>query len=148
MNFKASSSSGSSELPADLLPVTISFLLTAVDKLFPNRGCSEVSFAFESGHGEPRVRVAAITDLEGSIILEQQRILDWRFGLSPRLRDLLEAAGELHLDEHFPEWCDGDGSTGTLIFTIRREPDGAIGVHPRGVAWKASASSGNPSLSA
>jgi hypothetical protein len=138
MNFKASSSSKSSELPTDLLPVTISFLLTATDKLFPNRGCSELSFAFESGYGEPRIRVAAITDSEGCIILEQQRILDWRFESSPRLGDLLEAAAELHLDEEFPEWCDGAGSTGSLIFTIRREPDGAIGVHPRGIAWKAS----------
>lgn len=80
--------------------------------------------------------MAAITDSEGCIILEQQRILDWSFGSSPRLGDLLETAAELHLDEHFPEWCDGSGSTGTLIFTIRREPDGAIGVHPRGVAWR------------
>ncbi len=138
MNFKALFPSESSEIPADLLPVTISLLLTAIEKLFPNRGCSEVSFTFESGYGDPRISVAAITDSEGCIILEQQRILDWRFGSSPRLGDLLEAAAELHLDEEFPEWCDGHGSTGTLVFTIRREPDGAIGVHPRGIAWRSS----------
>lgn len=136
MNFKASSSDVSSNLPADLLPVTISLLLTAIDKLFPHRGCSELSFAFESEHGDPKIRIAAITDSEGCIILEQQRILDWNAESSPRLGDLLEAAAELHLDEHFPEWCDGSGSTGTLLFTIRREADGAIGVHPRGIAWK------------
>jgi hypothetical protein len=135
MNF-TTPPAGASELPADLLPVTISLLLTAIDQLFPNRGCSEVSFAFESGYGEPGIRIAAITDAEGSIILEQQRILDWRFESSPRLGDLLETAAELHLDEHFPEWCDGSGSTGTLLFTIRCEPDGAIGVHPRGIAWR------------
>jgi hypothetical protein len=136
MNFKAFSSPGASELPPDLLPVTISLLITAMDKIFPNRGCSEVSFAFKSSYGEPTIRVAAITDSEGCIILEQQRILDWRFDSSPQLGDLLETAAELHLDEQFPEWCDGSGSTGTLIFTIRREQDGAIGVHPRGIAWK------------
>ena len=135
MNFKTLPA-GSSELPADLLPVTISLLLTAMERFFPNRGCSEVSFAFESEHGETCIRIAAITDSEGCIILEQQRILDWRAESSPRLGDLLEAAAELHLDEHFPEWCDGSGSTGTLLFTIRREPDGAIGVHPRGIAWR------------
>jgi hypothetical protein len=148
MNFKSSSPAGSSELPADLLPVTISLLLTAIDKLFPRRGCSEVSFAFESGNGEPEIRVAAITDAEGCIVLEQQRILDWRFESSPRLGDLLEAAAELHLDEQFPEWCDGSGSTGTLLFTIRREPDGAIGVHPRGIAWMSLTPGQDPSLSA
>lgn len=147
MNFIASSPSGSSEVPADLLPVTISFLLTAIDKLFPNRGCSEVSFAFKSSYGEPSIRVAAITDSEGCIILEQQRILDWRFESSPPLGDLLETAVELHLDEQFPEWCDGSGSTGTLIFTILREPDGAIGVHPRGIAWRTNSGQG-PSLPA
>ena len=143
MNFKASSTSGSPEIPADLLPVTISFLLTAIDKLFPNRGCSEVSFAFESGYGDPKVRVAAITDSEGCVILEQQRILHWCLGSSPCLGDLLETAAELHLDEQFPEWCYGDGSTGTLIFTICREPDGAIGVHPRGIAWRSSLDQGS-----
>jgi hypothetical protein len=148
MNFKAMSPAGSSDLPADLLPVTISLLLTAIDKLFPNRGCSEISFAFESGHGAPNIRIAAITDSEGCIILEQQRILDWSAESSPPLGDLLETAAELHLDEHFPEWCDGSGSTGTLLFTIRREPDGAIGVHPRGIAWKGSSPNGDPSLSA
>ena len=98
MNFKASSSAGSSKLPPDLLPVTISLLLTAIDKLFPHRGCSELSFAFESKHGDPKIRIAAITDSEGCIILEQQRILDWNAESSPRLGDLLEAAAELHLD--------------------------------------------------
>jgi len=138
MNFKASSPTGNPELQADFLPVTISLLLTAIGQLFPTRGCSELSFAFESEHGEPRIRVAAITDADGCIMLEQQRILDWRFESSPRLGDLLEAAAELHLDEEFPEWGDGSGSTGTLIFAIRREPDGAIGVHPRGIAWRSS----------
>lgn len=137
MNF-TTPPAGASELPADFLPVTISLLLTAIDQLFPHRGCSELSFAFESEHGDPNISVAAITDSEGCIILEQQRILDWRFESSPRLGDLLQTAAELHLDEHFPEWCDGSGSTGTLLFTIRREPDGAIGVHPRGIAWRSS----------
>ena len=136
MNFKLRPTTGTSELPADLLPVTISLLLTAIDQLFPNRGCSELSFAFESEHGDPRIGIAAITDSEGCIILEQQRILDWRAESSPCLGELLEAAAELHLDEHFPEWCDGSGSHGTLLFTIRREADGTIGVHPRGIAWK------------
>lgn len=135
MNHQTSPIRGSSEIPEDLLPVTISLLLTAIDKFFPNRGCSEVSLAFECERGEPRIRVSAITDSEGCIILEQRRILDWQPESSPRIGDLLETAAELHLDEHFPEWCDGSGSNGMLLFAIRQEPGGALGVHPRGIAW-------------
>ena len=148
MNFKSLHPEESPELPADLLPVTISLLLTAMDRLFPHRGCSEISFAFQSGQGDPLVRVAAITDAEGCIVLEQQRVLDWRTESAPPLGDLLEAAAELHLDEHFPEWCDGTGSHGTLLFTIRREPGGAIGVHPRGIAWTAPPTAGDSALTA
>ena len=127
--------------------MTISLLLTAIDKFFPNRGCSEVSLAFECERGESRIRVSAITDSEGSIILEQQRILDWRPETSPRIGSLLETAAEIHLDEHFPEWCDGSGSHGMLLFTIRREAGGTLGVHPRGIAWTPSPADKDRSLS-
>jgi len=126
--------SGNVELPKDLLPVTCSFLLAAVSKLLPRRGCSAVLFAFQGTAFNRTVELVSIADRKGKIIKGISKLMEVRPDGTVTLGSLLETAADLYLGKWLSPWDAGQSARGMLWLVIGSDTDGSLKVIPRCVA--------------
>lgn len=125
---------GSGELPKDLLPVTCSFLLSAVTKLLPRRGCSAVAFAFKGTAINRTVELVSIADRKGKIIKGISKLIETRPDGTVTLGSLLETAADLYLGKWLSPWDADQSARGMLLLVIGSDIDGSLKVIPRCVA--------------